>query len=168
VSPVRRRRVAAASLALATTLALGGCGTSFNAQTNQVYQPAVGANASGEVDVMGVLLVANSDGSATLSAALENNRDQAQQLTSVSATTREGAALEVRSPKSQVSLAPAQLTQLGKVTDSSVYLVPAGAEAGRFVEVTFTFSETEAVTIEAPVVARNSEYDSIAGSASAE
>src|SRR4051794_15688522 len=73
VSPVRRRRLAAASLAVTTMLSLGACGTGFSAQTNQVYQPAVGADARGDVDALNTLLVANPNGSATVSVGLQNN-----------------------------------------------------------------------------------------------
>ena len=70
MSTVRRRRIAATALAMTAALTLGGCGTSFNAQTTHIYQPAVGANHHGEMDVLNTLLVANDDGSATLSAGI--------------------------------------------------------------------------------------------------
>src|SRR4051794_11198165 len=68
VSTVRRRRIAAAAIATTALLTLGACGTSFNAQTSKVYQASVGADHRGDLDVMNTLLVANEDGSATLSA----------------------------------------------------------------------------------------------------
>ena len=64
MSTVRRRRLAAASLAVAATVALSACGTGFSAQTNKVYQPAVGANERGDVESHNTLLVSNGDGSA--------------------------------------------------------------------------------------------------------
>lgn len=160
--------MAAASLALATMLALGGCGTGFNAQTNQVYQPAVGANARGDVDAMNTLFVGNADGSATLSVDLQNNLKEEQQLSSVSVTTLDDKPLNVRSPKNLLPLEPGVLTSLGDVKDSQVFVVSEGAKPGFYVKVTFTFTESASLTVEAPVVARTAEYDSVAGSASAE
>lgn len=149
-------------------LALGGCGTGFNAQTNQVYQPAVGANARGDVDALNTLLVGNSDGSATLSVDLINNLDKTQQLSSVNVTTLDDKPLEVRSPKILLPLEPNQPTTLGDVKDSIVFVVTKGAEPGYYAKVTFTFTDSGPLTVEAPVVARTSEYDSVAGSASAQ
>lgn len=146
-------------------LALGGCGTSFSAQTNQVYQPAVGANARGDVDVLNTLLVANTDGSATISAGLQNNLDEADQLSSVSVTTLDDKPLNVRSPRIMLPIEPGVLTTIGNVKESAVFLVEEGAEEGAYVKVTFTFSTSAPLTIEAPVVARNAEYDGVAGSA---
>lgn len=161
MSPVRRRRLAAASLAVATLLPLGGCGTGFDAQTNQVYQPAVGANARGDVDVLNTLLVANPDGSATLSAGLQNNLDEVERLSSVSVTTFDDEPLDVRSPRIALPLEPGLLTTVGSSEGTAVFLVQ-GAEEGEYVKVTFTFADSAPLTIEAPVVARNSEYDDVA------
>lgn len=160
--------MAAASLALATMLALGGCGTGFSAQTNQVYQPAVGANARGDVDALNTLFVANSDGSATLSVGLQNNLKEAQQLSSVTVTTLDGTELQVRSPKILLPLEPNALTTLGGVKESLVFVVSEGAKAGNYVDVTFTFTESGPLSVKAPVVSRTAEYDSVAGSGSAE
>ncbi len=149
-------------------LALGACGTGFSAQTNQVYQPAVGANARGDVDALNTLLVANSNGTATLSVGLQNNLDEAQQLSSVEVTTLDDKALTVRSPKILLPLEPHELTTLGGVKGSLVFVVTEGADPGKYVKVTFTFTDSGSLTVEAPVVARTAEYDSVAGSASAE
>lgn len=149
-------------------LALGGCGTGFSAQTNQVYQPAVGANARGDVDSMNTLLVGNSDGSATLSADLINNLDEEQQLSSVTVTTLDDKPLVVRSPKILLPLEPNKPAKLGGVKGSVVFVVTEGAEPGYYVKVTYTFTDSGPLTVEAPVVARTSEYDSVAGSASVE
>lgn len=163
VISVRRRLLAAASLAAVASLTLSACGTSFDAQTNKVYQPAVGANARGEVDVLGALLVANTDGSATVSASLVNNFQDEQQLSSVSAATLDGKPLAVKSLKTALPLASDQLTSLGGASDAGGFVVTSGAPAGQYVELTFTFSDTGPVTVEAPVVARTEEYANVAG-----
>ncbi|MET1063005.1 MAG: hypothetical protein ABWX71_08930 [Aeromicrobium sp.] len=163
MTSVRRRALAAAALAMTAGLTLSACGTGFGAQTNKVYQPAVGANARGEVDVLNALLVANSDGSATISAGVVNNADQEQTLTSVAVTTLDDQELEVASTDKPVPLPPDVFKLIGGTSDAGRFRVVTGADAGLFVKVTFTFSDSSPVTIEAPVVTRTPEYDSIAG-----
>ncbi len=160
MSSVRRRL--AATFAATALLALSACG--FDAQTNQQYQAAVGANSHGDVDVLNAMLVANDDGSATVSAALVNKTDDEQRLASVTVTTLAGEELVVRSPKLPPLPLPADvLTNLGSAGDTISYSVTQGAKAGFYVKVTFTFSGTSPVTIEAPVVARTAAYDKVTG-----
>ena len=163
MSSVRRRRLAASSLAVAAVLGLSACGTSFSAQTNQVYQPAAGANARGPVDSLGTLLVANADGSATLSAALHNNQTKDETLTSVTVATQDGQQLQVRSPKIALPVPSDVLTTLGTVDSGAVFTVAEGAVAGGYVEITYTFSDSGTLTVDAPVVARNASYAGISG-----
>lgn len=140
------------------TLALGGCGTSFDAQTNQVYQPGVGANGRGDIDALHALVVANADGTATLSAALENNLDEEQSLSSVTVATLGGEELQVTGPDGELPLAPGQLTTLGGLDPAGVFIIDEDAVAGAYVEITFTFSDSAPMTLEAPVVTRTSEF----------
>jgi hypothetical protein len=165
VSSVRRRRLSAASLTVVAALTLGACGTSFGAQTNQVYQPAVGANERGEVESLNTQLVGNADGSATVSASLSNKLDDDQTLTSVAVSTADGEDLTVRSPKIALPLPSGELVSLGRA-ESGVYIVTEGAEPGSYVSVTFTFSDSGPLTVNTPVVARAehaAEYEDIAG-----
>lgn len=160
MSSVRRRL--AATFAATTLLALSACG--FEAQTNQQYQAAVGANAHGDVDVLNALLVANEDGSATVSAGFVNKTDEEQRLASVTITTLSGEELVVRSPKLPALPIPVDiLTTLGSAGDTASYTVTQGAEAGYYVRATFTFSDSAPVTIEIPVVARTADYDKVTG-----
>ncbi|MCW2841431.1 MAG: hypothetical protein JWR55_2914 [Aeromicrobium sp.] len=164
MSPVRRR-LSAAALAVTAGLTLTACGTSFGAQTNKVYQPAVGANERGEVEAHNTQLVGNADGSATLSAAVVNTLDEEQTLLSVEVEDAEGQSLTVRAPKAALPLSPQLLTTLGS-DGSGVYVVAEGAEPGDYVTVTLTFSESSPLTIETPVVARAEhaeEYEDVAG-----
>ncbi|MCD9196695.1 hypothetical protein [Aeromicrobium wangtongii] len=164
MSSVRRRRLSAASLALVAGLALSACGTGFGAQTNQVYQPAVGANARGDIESQNTLLVGNEDGSATLSAALLNTTDADETITSVAVTGADGESLTVRAPKSAVKLPSDVLITIGGA--STAFVVTEGAEPGAYVKLTYTFSKSGDLTIEVPVVARTehaAEYDSVAG-----
>jgi len=166
VSSVRRRRLTAVSLTVVAGLSLSACGTSFNAQTNRVYQPAVGANTRGDVESHNTLLVSNRDGSATLSAGLLNNVDESQTLTSVTVTDGDGDDLTVRSPKIALPLPSGVLTTVGGVTDGGVFVVAEGAEPGAYVNVTYTFSGSGELTVKSPVVSRAEhadEYDAVAG-----
>ena len=165
MSPVRRRGLSAAALAVTAGLTLGACGTSFSAQTNQIYQPAVGANARGDVDSHNTQLVGNADGSATLSAALVNNLDDDQTLTSVEVSNEEGDVLTVRAPKTALPLPSGELIMIGGAA-TSAYIVAEGADPGDNVVVTYTFSDSGPLSVTSPVVARAdhaAEYEDVAG-----
>ncbi|AXT86038.1 hypothetical protein C6I20_13150 [Aeromicrobium sp. A1-2] len=165
MSTVRRRRLAATALAVTATLTLGGCGTGFGAQTNQVYQPGVGANHRGDMDVLNTLFVMNADESATLSASIANNTDSDQTLSSISVTTLDDQELQVRSATTVLLPLPAgDLTTVGGASDAGGLQISAGATAGLYVRVTLNFSDAAPVTIQAPVVARTAEYAKVAGS----
>jgi hypothetical protein len=166
VSHVARRRLTAVSLTAIAGLTLTACGTSFGAQTNQVYQPAVGTNVRGQVESHNTLLVANRDGSATLSAGVVSNLKSEQTLTGVSVTDAQGTSLTVRKPKAALPLASGVLTTLGGETPESVFVVTSGAEPGTYVDVTYTFSDSSELVVDAPVVARADhagEYEDVAG-----
>lgn len=143
------------------TLGLGGCGTGFSAQTNQVYQPGVGANARGDVDSLNTLLVANSDGTATLSASLHNNLDAEQSLSSVKVASLSGEELVVQSPKIMLPLPADGVETLGGPQSAGIFTVTKDAPAGAYVTVTYTFSDSPALTVQAPIVARSAEYASV-------
>ncbi len=160
MSSVRRRL--AATFAATALLALSACG--FEAQTNQQYQAAVGANSHGDVDALNAMLVSNKDGSATVSAAFVNKTDTEQRLASVTVTTLSGEELVVRSPKLPALPIPSDiLTTLGSAGDTASYTVTQGAKAGFYVKVTFNFSDAPSVTMEVPVVARTAEYYKVTG-----
>lgn len=166
MTSVRRRRLSAATLAAIAGLTLSACGTGFDAQTNKVYQPAAGANERGDVESHNTLLVGNSGGSATLSAAVVNTLDDDQTLTGVEVTNEDGDSLTVRSPKIALPLPSGKLVSLGSVDAGGVYVVTAGAEPGDYVKVTLSFSDSGPLTIQTPVIARSdsaAEYEDVAG-----
>lgn len=162
VSTVRRRRLAATALATTALLALGGCGTGFSAQTNQVYQAGVGADYRGEIDVLNTLLVANDDGTATLSTSMVNNSDAEQTLAGVTATTLKGQELPVVSTETKLPLRRGVLSTVGGAADAGGFWVSKGATAGDYVRLTLTFDKAAPVTLEAPVVGRSEEYAKVA------
>jgi hypothetical protein len=145
-------------------LALSGCSdTNFSAQTSQQYQAAEGANVTGEVDVLNTLLVANPDGSGTVSASLVNHQDSDDAVTGISARTLSDSpsTLPVKAPTADVSLPVDDLVRLGTDDAQTVYTVGSAPE-GLYVELTVSFETAADVVIEAPVVARSEMYDGIA------
>ncbi|MEV7398601.1 hypothetical protein [Aeromicrobium sp. NPDC092404] len=167
MSTVRRRRIAATALATTALLTLGACGTSFDAQTNQVYQAAVGADHRGDIDALSTLLVANEDGSASLSTSLINNTDEGHELTSVEATTMDGKPLEVRSGE-PLEVPRDVVTPVGAATSPDGFWITEGAAAGDYVRLTLTFTDSAPITIEAPVVTRTAEYAGVGAQPAAE
>jgi hypothetical protein len=144
-------------------MGLSACGTSFDAQTNKVYQAGIGANHHGEIDVLNTLFVVNDDKSATLSAAIVNQSGSDQSLSSVTVTTLADKELPVRSTKLLLPLPQGVLTNVGGASDAGGFRVTDGVTAGAYVKVTLSFTDAAPVTIEAPAVARTEEYDKVAG-----
>lgn len=161
VRPLRRRPIATAVVAAAAALALGGCSdTNFSAQTNQAYQAGIGANHQGDIDVLNTLLVANPDGSATVSAGVVNHNEGEDAVTGVTATTLAGDTLTVNDADKDLALPSESIVPLGKEGGAGVYTVD-GAPIGQYVRLTVSFADSASVTIEAPVVTRGEYYDDI-------
>lgn len=151
----RRSVVAVVGLLAAGTLA--GCGTGIDAQTNEIYTPAAGVNArGGGVDVLNLLVVANPDGSGTVSTALLNQADEPDQLTAVQATN-EGQVLTVDAPGLPLVLEPDELTNLED--GSAVYVQD--VQPGYFLTLDLAFGNGEPVEIKVPVVERTDMYSSV-------
>ena len=71
-----RRSIAVAAAVVAAPV-MSSCGVNFDAQTDQVYNPAVGVNdRSGSVDVLNALIVSKAPGSGTVVATLVNNDEE--------------------------------------------------------------------------------------------
>ncbi len=152
-----RRRIAGASLALALP-ALAACGF----QTDQVYQPAVGVNdRSGEVDVLGALVVSAAPGSGVFITSLVNND-----------TTRADKLVSVQGSGVQVAVGATPDIPVGGLVnfaDKSLGGIPvqgAKVQAGGYITVRLTFQNADPVTIEVPVVTDTGPYAGLAGSAS--
>lgn len=156
------RRPIAVAAAAAATLVLSGCSdTNFSAQTNQQYQAAIGANVTGEVDVLNTLLVANPDGTSTISAGLVNHEEDEDAVTGISAQTLSGENLPVTVVEDGVILPFDLLAPLGREGEPGIYTV-SGAPIGQYVRLVVSFENAPDATIEAPVVARAEIYDEIA------
>ncbi len=115
MSTVRTRRLTAATLMLTAALGLTACGTGGSTQTNQQYQPGIGANVrTGDVRLYNALLVANTDDTYALSVGLLNTTDEEQTLESVTVRPLEGSGSVTAEPALPVELQPRQLYTLGR------------------------------------------------------
>lgn len=161
-SPASHRLRAVIGAAAAAALTLTGCGANFQAQSQQVYQPAVGVNdRSGSVYAINTLVVTDGKGNGTVIAALINQARQDDTLQEVSATDDSGKALAVRPlAHGGVALASGQSVQLAD--SGAVRVSGKSLEAGSLVTVTFTFAQATPVTVDAPVVSnRSSVYSTV-------
>ncbi|MGI9085897.1 MAG: hypothetical protein ACR2FE_11515 [Aeromicrobium sp.] len=150
----------AATLA-ASALALAGCSaTGVDAQTNQQYQPGVGANLrTGQVQLYNALAVDNGDGTATLSSVVLNTTDETQKLDSASATaTSDGTEVDVETAPAIIG--PGDTFNTGPA--ATVVLTGDALGAGDYVTITLTFDQAGEISIEAPVVARTEMYADVA------
>ena len=162
-TPILRRRVTASALACAAVFALGACGTSFSAQTNQQYQAAEGANARGDVDAMNTVVVADEAGTGVVSVGLVNKTDAKQTLTGITITTADGSKIAVSAPAADVEIGPGDIVTLGS-SDELAFRIAEGAEAGDYVTISFAFSDARATEVKAPTVMRNHTYESVVAS----
>jgi hypothetical protein len=145
---VRRSIAVAAALVAATVMS--SCGVNFDAQTDQVYNPAVGVNdRDGSVDVLNALVVSGSAGSGTVVATLVNNdQEKDDSVRGIAGAGQDSSlAVQVGGPKAIPAGGLLNLAEQGKVTVRGEQVLP-----GNFVEITFSFDRGEAVTVNAPVV----------------
>lgn len=171
VSRAVRRGPLTSLTAAAATLGLLGCSTGLDAQTNEPYDPGVGANQrAGTVDILGALVVADGD-TGTVSATLVSDPgSEPAELTDVSASTLDGeGTIEVQvtgsfevTPQTNT---PQKLSDATADPGESATIVLSGDLApGDFVEVAFTFSGVEPFEVQMPVVARSDDgtFDDVA------
>jgi hypothetical protein len=157
VNVTRRLSIATAAAALAVP-ALASCG--FGVQTEQVYNPAVGTNdRSGQVDVLDALVVSGSKGHGTVVAGLSNNNELApDKLVQVSGAGEDaGVTVQQTAP---AKIPPGGFVQLADLP-SGIFVQGDQVVPGRLVRLTFTFENSESVTLSAPVVDRTSDYYSV-------
>jgi hypothetical protein len=154
-----RRSIAVAVAVLAAPV-LSSCGVNFDAQTDQVYNPAVGVNdRAGTVDVLNALVVYGSPGSGAVVATLVNNDQQkADSIRGIAGAGQDSSvAVQVGGSRTIPAGGLLNLAEQGKVTVRGKQVLP-----GKFVEITFSFDRGEAVTVDAPVVsADNPDYAGI-------
>ena len=154
-----RRSIAAAAVVLVVPV-LAGCGVNFQAQTDQVYNPAVGVNnRDGQVDVLNALIVSGSDGSGTVVASLANNDEEnADTLKSVTGAGKDSS-LQVTT-SGDTTIPAGGLLNLA--TQSKVFAHGKQITTGSFVDITFNFDKAGAVTVDVPVVSSsNPDYEQV-------
>lgn len=158
-SPFQRRAAIASLLLLAP--ALGACG--FSAQTDQVYQAAVGPDArDSDVDVLNAVVVTNGTGQGTFAGSLVNNTGTADAIENVTAD----AGVSIL-PGGALTIPAYGLVNLSNLLENGkIPLVLDGdpVAAGGYVTLTFTFANADPVTIEAPVVDNtgvNEDYEGV-------
>jgi copper(I)-binding protein len=154
------RRAVATAVVVIATAALSGCGSSFNAQTDQIYQPAVGANnRESQVYVLNALLVTGGGTNGALVAGLLNEAGTDDVLTGVTAKASNGNDLTSTIVGDQVPLPSRSLVRLSQ--DAAVAISGTDAAelgAGGSISVTFTFQNADPVTLDAPIEAREGPY----------
>ncbi len=130
---------------------LTACG--LNAQTDKVYQPAIGTDVRGQdVDALGVVIVSAEDGSGQLIFSLNNNSlENADKLLTIS-----GSGLEIGEAQIEVPAAT-----LVNISDKPIAISGEDITAGDFVKLTFTFQSGETLNAEVPVVTTKPPYNDI-------
>ena len=154
------RRLLRTCAATAVVLASSACGSNFDAQTNQVYQQAIGTNSRvGDVYALNVFIVAEG-GRGTLVGALLNNAQTADELVAVEASD-DGSPVRTSFRDSGLPLPQDRLVQLAQ--DRPIVGIRGDAvTAGAVIEVTLRFNNAAPVRLEAPIVAPTGPYASIA------
>lgn len=158
----RVRRSAVCLIGLVCLLGVGACGTGFEAQTNHSYQAAEGSNERSEdVDAMNMVAVENSDGTATVSAALLAKTDDGDALTDVTGTDSDGDQVDIEFD-GPLTLPKGDLVMLGE--EPELVLSGDAVEAGYYVALDLQFETAAPVEVEVPIVERGEEgtYDSVA------
>jgi hypothetical protein len=141
--------------------AVTGCGSNFNAQSEQIYQPAAGlSDRSGQVYAIDTLIVTNGKGDGTVVSALINQAHRDDHLQAVTVVDGKGLQLQVAPlPAGGLRLPSTQSVQLAD--SGAVRVSGASLEAGTVVTVTFTFAQAAPVTLDVPVINDSSTYASV-------
>ena len=146
------RRSAAGLAGAACLLLVSACGTNFDAQTGQVYQPAAGANQDTEqIKMLNVVAVDNADNTATLSASLLNKADEADAISGVTGTNN-GDAIDVELVE-PIELPPHELVKTGE--EAQVVVAFDDLQAGYYVKLDFEFESAAPIEVNVPIASRD-------------
>lgn len=159
VNPLQgRRRAAVAALLLLPALA--SCGVSFDAQTDEVYNPAQGVNnRKGTVDVLNALIVSGTDGTGRLIAGLANEVDADDKLTGVTGgDSSQG--LQITVGQGETTIPGQGFLQLADDEAPMIEVIgdPAVVKPGQFLRVVLSFENGEAAELNVPVVAPGEDF----------
>jgi len=129
---------------------LAGCGSGFQAETNQIYQPGQGISVR-DTAVYGVnmLIVSDGEGNGTLVGALINQAETTDRLVGASVRPTSGKALDTTIVPGRVPLPPHQAVQLADDGDVRITgkLLP-----GAYYVLTLTFHHAAPIETQVPVV----------------
>lgn len=159
---LRRRRLAATALVATAPFVLSACGTSFNAQTNQQYQPGIGANVRDldkPVQVYNGLFVDNGDGTATFSGALLARGEDEQTIESIEITPGDGQSVEA-TLSGPMRLPAEVLVPVGEAGE--IFVESPDVQAGYYVTMTLNLASGDQVSLRVPVEPRRDMYASVA------
>ena len=159
-------------VAVAAVLLTSGCGSNFNAESQDPYQPGPGiSDRAGDVYVINMLVATTEDGAGTVVGSLVNQRSQADYVVEFTATHGEGGELSTgplpavpsdaassdgSAPSKGVVVPADEATQFpddAKLQVSGDAVVP-----GTFVTLTFTFHRGDPVSVEVPVFSQDNSY----------
>lgn len=153
-----RMRTAAAALALAGVVALGGCTSTFTAQP---YTPGVGTNVdAGPVKVRALVLVLDGEAALLTGSIVGIESDT---LVSIKGSAQDAAFKNVGPltfPDARIAVAANKLTTL---TDKNLTATGTGLTAGLTAEIVFEFEKNGTATLQVPVVSsEHSDYSNLA------
>ena len=134
--------------------------TSFDAQTNQDYNPGQGVNdRDGSVNVLHALIVSSSDGGGRLIAGLVNDDvEQEDALTGVEAAPEEDGKVTVTVGEGSTDIAADGILKLADTDAAVVYVEGEEVVPGQFIRVVFSFERADDVTLNVPVVEPGEDY----------
>ncbi len=172
--PVTVRTVLGGAAAVVLAISVtAGCGAGSNAQTNQPYQPAEGANGqAGPIAARNFLVIADDEGKGVLHGVLVNTGDSDDRLASIRV---EDTTVKIAGSSAQPLPAGAALTlggtQLPNATGTPETANPSetpnpdtpggsvvkpvrvtGAKPGRVVKMTISFGSAGPITVQVPVI----------------
>jgi hypothetical protein len=149
--------------------ALTACGTGFNAQTQQWYNPTDGSGSDPEQTLEGMAvrdLVVVSDGTdAAVLATVVNTGTEADQVTAIAIegtpATIEGTleAQQLWREWARAEVLPGSVLRVGEPADTVALISGASLPPGGLTEVEFTFATAPAQTLEAVVQAPINYYE---------
>ena len=153
------QRSLAGCVAVVAGMLTVGCSSSFDAQTNQIYQPAIGSdNRHHDVYVLDALVVTDGTNLGTISAGLVNEVvHRGDALIRVTADSADGNRVHGMIRGGQVRLPSQQLVQLADTGDVTLSAAKP-LNIGGSITVTFTFRNAAPVTLDLPIVKNTGDF----------
>jgi copper(I)-binding protein len=153
------QRSLAGCVAVVASALVVGCSSSFEAQTNQIYQPAIGSdNRLGDVYVLDALVVSDGTSLGTVAAGLVNEVvRRGDALIRVTADSTDGNRVQGMIRGDQVRLPSQQLVQLADTGDVTLNAAKP-LDIGGSITVTFTFRNAAPVTLDLPIVKNTGDF----------